>query len=103
MTHLLDTNACIAHLRSKHPQRTAPTIDAGPITIDYAASAILFADYESREDDLTFNDAIDGLNDEFIRLGIIGTGLEAMSACTAMKRSGSLNESSVVNPRLSIS
>lgn len=35
------------------------------------ASAILFADYESREDDLTFNDAIDGLNDEFIRLGII--------------------------------
>lgn len=35
------------------------------------AGEILYADYESREDDLTYNDTIDGLNDEFIRLGII--------------------------------
>lgn len=32
---------------------------------------ILFMDYESREDSITFNDIIDGLNDQFISHGII--------------------------------
>lgn len=32
---------------------------------------ILYADYESREDNLTFNDVADGLNDEFIKNGFI--------------------------------
>lgn len=35
---------------------------------------ILYADYESREDHLTFDDVIDGLQDEFLKHGIIGTG-----------------------------
>ena len=34
--------------------------------------SILYADYESREDNMTFNDVIDGLNDEMIRHGIVG-------------------------------
>lgn len=37
------------------------------------AETIYYADYESREDSLTFNDVIDGLNDELIRLGFIDT------------------------------
>jgi hypothetical protein len=32
---------------------------------------ILYADYESREDHITYNDVIDGLNDQFIAHGII--------------------------------
>lgn len=32
---------------------------------------ILYADYESREDNVTFSDVCDGLNDEFIRQGLI--------------------------------
>src|SRR5690606_38581686 len=38
---------------------------AGPV------SEIYYADYESREDHLTFDDVIDGLNDEFYRRGFI--------------------------------
>jgi hypothetical protein len=34
-------------------------------------STIYYADYESREDNLTFDDIADGLTDEFIRLGFI--------------------------------
>ena len=34
-------------------------------------SEIYYADYESREDHLTFDDVIDGLNDEFYRRGFI--------------------------------
>ena len=34
-------------------------------------SEIYYADYESREDHVTFNDVIDGLNDEFHRRGFI--------------------------------
>lgn len=33
--------------------------------------SIYYADYESREDNLTFDDAADGLHDEFMRLGFI--------------------------------
>lgn len=36
-----------------------------------SVDTILYGDYESREDNITFNDVIDGLNDEFIRHGII--------------------------------
>lgn len=32
---------------------------------------IFYADYESREDNLTFDDVVDGLNDEFIKQGFI--------------------------------
>ncbi|CAI2718924.1 protein of unknown function [Nitrospina watsonii] len=32
---------------------------------------ILYADYESREDNITFNDVVDGLNDQMIENGII--------------------------------
>ncbi|MGE5608832.1 MAG: esterase/lipase family protein [Bacillota bacterium] len=32
---------------------------------------ILYADYESREDNITFNDVVQGLNDQFIENGII--------------------------------
>ena len=35
------------------------------------AESILYADYESREDSLTFEDVADGLNDEFIRRKLI--------------------------------
>src|SRR5690606_23518735 len=34
-------------------------------------SEIYYADYESREDHLTFDDVVDGLNDEFYRRGFI--------------------------------
>lgn len=37
---------------------------------------ILYADYESREDSLTFNDVADGLNDEFIRNKLINSNGE---------------------------
>lgn len=33
---------------------------------------ILYADYESREDNITFNDVIDGLNEQCIKNGLIG-------------------------------
>ena len=32
---------------------------------------IFYGDYESREDNITFNDVIDGLNDQFIEKGFI--------------------------------
>ncbi len=32
---------------------------------------IFYGDYESREDNVTFDDVVDGLNDEFLRLGFI--------------------------------
>ena len=35
-------------------------------------SEIYYADYESREDHVTYDDVIDGLNDEFYRRGFIG-------------------------------
>lgn len=34
--------ALVAHLRAKHPNPAAPTIDAGPIEVDYAASIIRY-------------------------------------------------------------
>lgn len=37
----------------------------------FEADSIYYADYESREDSLTFNDVIDGLNKELIKAGII--------------------------------
>lgn len=33
--------------------------------------SILYADYQSREDNITFNDVIDGLNRQLIDLGLI--------------------------------
>jgi len=32
---------------------------------------ILYGDYESREDNITFNDVIDGLNEQMIEKGLI--------------------------------
>ncbi|MDX1920496.1 MAG: hypothetical protein SFU25_07170, partial [Candidatus Caenarcaniphilales bacterium] len=37
----------------------------------FESQTIYYADYESREDNITFNDVVDGLNDEFIKNGFI--------------------------------
>ena len=43
-----------------------------------AVSDIYFADYESREDEITYDDVVDGLNDEFKRLKFVGADGRAL-------------------------
>ena len=41
---------------------------------------VYYADYESREDSITYDDVIDGLNDEFLRRGFIDSSGNAKAA-----------------------
>lgn len=50
--------------------------------LKYPAADILFVDYESQEDNLTFNDVADGLNDRLISLNLIDAEGNAVNGDT---------------------